>query len=99
MKIQLVASPRKPLLSRALSYLGLLALVSTSGAAVVINPNIHYIYADGPGEGLSVSSDGRFIMISSPIPQDPAATIFSSFVPQFVHTPLAPEPFHPTHNL
>lgn len=68
-------------------------------AGVAVSPNIAYFYGDGPGEGLSVSSDGRFIMISSPIAQDAAATNFSSFVPHLVHKPLAPEPFNLTHNL
>jgi len=75
-------------------------LCATTGqihAAVAISPDIEYFYSDGPGEGLSVSSNGKFIMVSSPVALNAAATLFSSSVPHIVHTPLAPEPFNLTH--
>jgi DNA-binding beta-propeller fold protein YncE len=75
----------------------LIAAISTAPAfgAVSVNPNISYYYGEGPGEGVSVSSDGKFIMVSSPI-NISGETNYSSFVPHLVHTPLAPEPFHLT---
>ena len=68
-------------------------------AGVAVRPDIAYFFGDGPGEGLSVSADGMFIMASSPTPLDDAATIFASFVPRLIHTPQAPSPFVQTHNV
>ena len=68
-------------------------------AAVSLSPNISYFYSDGPAEGLSVSSDGKFIMVSSPMTQDAAGLVFSSFAPHVVHLPLAPQPFQMTRSV
>jgi len=85
---------------RRFGVLGVLLLACAAltplRAGVAVSPTIAYFYGDGPGEGLSVASDGKFIMVSSPVPQDAAATIFSSSVPHLLHTPLAPQPFHLT---
>jgi len=75
----------------------LCATTSRVQAAVVISPDIEYFYGDGPGEGLSVSSNGKFIMVSSPVATNAAGTLFSSSVPHIVHTPLAPDPFNLVH--
>ena len=64
----------------------------SSFGAVSVNPNIEYFFGSGPGEGVSVSSDGKFIMVSSPVNVS-GETNYSSTVPHLVHTPLAPEPF------
>src|SRR5262245_51216413 len=64
-------------------------------AAVSVNPDIAYYFGAGPGEGVSVSSDGKFIMVSSPVNVS-GETNYSSSVPHLVHTPLAPEPFNLT---
>lgn len=73
------------------------AMSFDSSAAVAISPDIEYFYSDGPGEGLSVSPNGKFIMVSSPVALDAGATLFSSSVPHIVHTPLAPQPFNLVH--
>lgn len=85
---------------RRLGVLGaaLILGVQASVAGVAVSPDIVYFFGDGPGEGLSVSPNGKFMMVSSPSAANPAGTIFSSFVPHVVHTPLAPEPFKLTHN-
>jgi hypothetical protein len=48
---------------------------------------------------MSVSSDGKFILVSSPVILDPAETLFSSSMPAVIHKPLAPEPFILTQEL
>jgi DNA-binding beta-propeller fold protein YncE len=86
------------LLSRlGLCGLALLFHANVTPAAVSISPDVEYFYSDGPGEGLSVSPNGKFIMVSSPVPTDEAGTLFSSTVPHIVHTPLAPHPFNLVH--
>jgi DNA-binding beta-propeller fold protein YncE len=67
-------------------------------AAVSVNPEIAYHFGSGPGEGVSVSSDGKFIMVSSPVNVS-GETNYSSTVPHLVHTPLAPQPFNLTHEV
>lgn len=92
-------NPHRTVLGRAgRCLLALLLSAGAVSAAVSVSPTIAYFYGDGPGEGLSVSADGRFIMVSSPVPLNDAGTIFASFVPRLVHTPLAPLPFVQTHN-
>jgi DNA-binding beta-propeller fold protein YncE len=73
--------------------------VISSYGAVSVNPDIAYFYGSGPGEGMSVSPDGKFIMVSSPVAQNAAATIFSSSISHVVHTPMAPNPFRQTHEM
>jgi hypothetical protein len=87
-------------LAQILTLCAAFLLCATTGrihAAVAVSPNIEYFYSDGPGEGLSVSSNGKFIMVSSPVALNAAATLFSSSVPHLAHTPLAPEPFNLAH--
>src|SRR5690349_12093224 len=84
--------------TRLTSMAALLAaafFTTSSHGAVSVNPNIDYFYGDGPGEGVSVSSDGKFIMVSSPVNVS-GETNYSSSVPHLVHTPLAPQPFNLT---
>lgn len=68
------------------------AMVLPVNAAVSVNHDIAYYYGDGPGEGVSVSSDGKFMMVSSPV-NISGETNYASSVPHVVHTPLAREPF------
>lgn len=69
----------------------------TSSAAVSVSPEIAYYLGDGPGEGLSVSSDGRRLVVSSPVAG--ASGAFNSFVPQVLHLPYSPDIFYPFANL
>ena len=91
---QLDTSPGKNL-SRVLAALVAALCATPAFGAVSVNPNIAYYYGSGPGEGVSVSSDGKFIMVSSPVNVS-GETNYSSSVPHLVHTPLAPEPFNLT---
>jgi hypothetical protein len=83
--------------SVGLCGLGLLHNIGGASAAVSVNPDIAYFYGSGPGEGMSVSSDGLVLMVSSPI-AGPSAT-FTSSVPQAVHAPWTQETFFPFANL
>lgn len=65
--------------------------------AISVSPDIAYFYSSGPGEGLSVSSDGLVLMVSSPV-AGPAGS-FTSSAPQAVHAPWTPEIFFPFANL
>ena len=75
--------------------------VGSSKAAVTVSPNIHYYYSEGPGEGLSVSSDGKFIMVSSPIEagEIDGEVYFRSQIPHVVHHAQASTPFTTTVNV
>jgi hypothetical protein len=77
----------------------LLAVIGATTAlgGVQVSPNIAYFYSDGPGEGLSVSADGKFLMISSPIELDDGN--FMSFVPHLNHRPELTHPFVLTHDV
>jgi DNA-binding beta-propeller fold protein YncE len=100
-RIQIVSIGQLALTGRVL-LLALLLAGLTSGrinAAVSVSPDIQYYFGSGPGEGLSVSPNGKFIMVSSPSTQDAAGLTFSSTIPHLVHTPLAPEPFKTTHDV
>lgn len=69
----------------------------TAFGGVQVSPNIAYFYSEGPGEGLSVSADGQFVMVSSPIELDDGN--FMSFVPHVNHQPKLANPFVLTHNV
>jgi len=71
--------------------------VKAATAAVSVSPDVAYFYSEGPGEGLSVSSDGLLLMVSSPIAGPGGA--FTSSVPQAIHAPWTPQVFFPIHNL
>jgi hypothetical protein len=92
---------RRP--SRVCSLLTCTALFAIVGAitlraAVSVSPDIQYYFGTGPGEGLSVSPNGKFIMVSSPA-TDAAGLLFTSSVPHLVHSPLAREPFNLVHQI
>ena len=77
-----------------LSLLAVMLSVNAVQAAVSVSPDIAYFYSDGPGEGLSVSSDGLLLMVSSPVAGPGGA--FTSSVPQAIHAPWTPQVFFPT---
>lgn len=81
----------------AIAILGFALDSRLAVAAVSVSPDIAYFYSEGPGEGLSVSSDGLLLMVSSPIPGP--GGVFTSSVPQAIHTPWTPEVFHPIHEI
>ena len=92
--------PRRNKAAAAKSLAGIAAALiagwsTASFGAVSVNPNVEYFYGSGPGEGVSVSSDGKFIMVSSPVNVS-GETNYSSSVPHLVHNPLAPQPFNLT---
>jgi DNA-binding beta-propeller fold protein YncE len=90
-------SGRPALLAAVGTALAVWMGAASSFGAVTVSPEIVYFHGDGPGEGLSVSPNGKFIMVSSPVALDAGATLFSSTVPHVVHTPLAPHPFNLVH--
>jgi DNA-binding beta-propeller fold protein YncE len=78
------------------------ATLSTEGAEVFVSPEIVYHYSAGRGEGLSVSSNGQEIMVSSPIDVSlpPATeTNYSSFIPFIRNLPRSNNPFTEHHTL
>ncbi len=85
------------LIGLGLCGLGFLLNPVEASAAVTVSPDIAYFFSDGPGEGLSVSSDGLVLMVSSPIAGPGGA--FTSSVPQAVHAPWTGEIFFPFANL
>lgn len=90
--------PRRSLWMATVSAALIVGTAITPGhAAVSVSPDIAYFYAAGAGEGMSVSSDGLVLMVSSPT-IGPAGT-FTSSVPQAVHAPWTPEIFFPFANL
>ena len=100
MKLVNSVLPRRNKAAAAKSLAGIAAALiagwsTASFGAVSVNPNVEYFYGSGPGEGVSVSSDGKFIMVSSPVNVS-GETNYSSSVPHLVHNPLAPQPFNLT---
>lgn len=53
---------------------------ATASDGFSVDPVIDYYFADGPGEGLSVSKDGHVLYVSSPV-EGPVG-VFTSSVPQ-----------------
>jgi hypothetical protein len=61
---------------------------------VSVNPDIQYFYSEGRGENLNVSSNGRLVMVCSPIDiSGGAETDFHSFIPYATHVPSPSDPF------
>lgn len=52
-------------------------LAAAAGPSFTVDPQIDYFFADGPGEGLSVSHDGRQLLVSTPV-EGPAGVFNSS---------------------
>jgi DNA-binding beta-propeller fold protein YncE len=91
------ASRRSACLAAACTALAVCMGGVSAFGAVSVSPDIAYFYGSGPGEGMSVSSDGLVLMVSSPV-AGPVGS-FTSSVPQAVHAPWTPEIFFPFANL
>jgi DNA-binding beta-propeller fold protein YncE len=76
---------------KKLNHILAVCCVTLSTAAFQINPDIEYYFGTGPGEALSVSADGKFIMVASPASVD--GVTFNSTVPQLRHHPDDEDPF------
>lgn len=63
----------------SITTIGLACVAVLTTAAIEISPDIKYYFGTGPGEALSVSPDGKFMMIASPASAD--GVTFDSTVP------------------
>lgn len=71
-------SNHRQCLSAAILCAVSLQLAATAGPSFTVDPEINYFFADGPGEGLSVSHDGHQLLVSTPV-EGPTG-VFSSSV-------------------
>src|SRR5688500_16904639 len=76
---------------KKLKHIVAVCCAALSTAAFQINSNIEYYFGTGPGEALSVSTDGKFIMVASPASAD--GVTFNSTVPQLRHHAEDDDPF------
>src|SRR5687768_16425253 len=66
-------------MKKHLATIALACIATLTAAAIEISPEIKYYFGTGPGEALSVSPDGKFMMIASPASTD--GVTFDSTVP------------------